>query len=135
MAAISETLQPLTESQPLEFFMNEIKDDKLATWILDQVSILRSVHTITSYPWTDGPVKDKIKIGPYTCSFNRYDIDDFKVESDAAINLTMFSTCAQALYLKDGTVVIFLLQGDKIDVYHFQYEDSPDSEFDKLRHK
>ena len=122
-----------SDYQPIEFFLSLIDDYKLVAWISDQVGCLRAVYKITEYE--SEIVKDSIKVGSTSVRVVRHDDNTFDIQSDEAINLTHYETKATCLFLKDGTVIIFMFQGNNLAGYHFCFESAPDEMFQAMIQK
>ena len=112
----------MSEFQPLEFFLIDQSNSEIVSWIMDQAGVLRAVFKVASVP-TDEP--DTIKIGDNMIWF-RFDDDCMNISCKDAICSNYYKEKAISLQFKDGTAGIFIRMGNKINCYHFQFEESPD---------
>jgi hypothetical protein len=131
MATTNTTSNINVEYLPIEFFFNDFEDLCLVTWMSDQVGCLRSVFKI--YECHKRADKNVIYVGDARIQVIRTDFNKFDVESNDPINISKHEDKATCLFLKDGTVVIFICQkeGDLLG-YHFCYEESSDGTFQEM---
>lgn len=129
-AAQGRVLQEKDTYEPIEFFLSSIEDHELVCWLNEQTNILRAVFKVVEYQ--EPRVKEIIRIGSAQFRVIRNDFLDFNVSTDEAVNCTEYNGRAICNYLKDGTVVIFMLRGDNLVGYHFCFEDAPESTFQQL---
>lgn len=114
---------------PLEFFLLEVvKDEGLITWIVDQVSILRAVFDLGSWPLNDESSAETITVGGHELNF-RSGNSSFFVSCKKATNTEVLrdkerKARAACIHLPEGTAVIFIRQDRQISAYEFNFEES-----------
>lgn len=110
------------EYQPIEFFLADIDNYRLTTWIVDQAGCLRSVFKI--YRCENPTTKEIVYVGDARIQVIRTTSDQFDVVSSNTVSSVGHEGIAQCLHLKDGTAVIFICQGGgNLTGYHFCFED------------
>jgi len=107
--------------QPIEFFLQDLSDDRLTTWIVDQAGVLRSVFEIASVPFGEDRV---IQIGKNSCEISFID-EAFTVTCKQAIHSAHYDE-AISFHFNDGTVGLFIRRSGAIKCYNFCFEESPD---------
>lgn len=117
-----------TEYEPKEFFLMNIQDDHLVSWISDQSECLRSIFTF--FQSDKQKTKAIMHVGDARIQIIRSDWDQFDVTSNDAVHSVKHKDVAQCLHLKDGTAVLFLCYGEgNLTGYHMCFEDAPDDLF------
>lgn len=119
------TFQP--EYMPKEFFLMDISDLNLTTWLSDRSECLRSVFLIFNSEKSD--IKETVTVGNSQVQIMRSE-DGFEITSSDSIDTVLYESIAQCLYLKDGTCIIFInSKGSNIKGYHFCFEESSEETF------
>lgn len=130
---VESALKPIKDNyEPIEFFLASLEDTFLVCWLTDQLTILRAVFKIVEYP--DDKVKDLIHVGSTSCKIIRANAR-FTVEMEGVISTTQYKGQAICGHVKDGTVILFLLQGDTLTGYHVCFEEAPESTMQQLLSK
>jgi hypothetical protein len=117
--------------QPVEFFIMELRDLNIVTWIHDQINILRAVFKIGQWSVeNEEPHPRILTVGEYKIDL-QLEQSSFSVSCKEAINTELFRgkdqrITAVCLHLTDGTAVIFLQQHNRLTGHHFCFEDSSD---------
>ena len=119
------TFQP--EYMPKEFFLLDLVDFNLTTWLSDRSECLRSVFLIFKSEESD--IKETITVGNFNIQVMRSE-DGFEITSEDSIDTVLYESIAQCLYLRDGTCIIFIdSKGRNLKGYHFCFEESSEETF------
>ena len=117
----------MNEYMPKEFFLLDIGDFNLVTWLSDQTECLRSVFLI--FKSDESEIKETVTIGNSQVQIMRTE-DGFDITSEDAIDTVLHESIAQCLYMKDGTALIFInSKGSNLKGYHFCFEESSEETF------
>lgn len=112
---------------PKEFFLLDISDFNLTTWLSDRSECLRSVFKI--FQSQEPNIKESITVGNSTVQVIRTE-DRFEITSEDSVDTVFYESIAQCLYLKDGTCLIFIdSNGCNLKGYHFCFEESSEETF------
>lgn len=132
MADVSDKspVPPTQEYLPIEFFLANIHDYNMTSWISDQTACLRAVFKL--YECHKQTSKDVVFAGDARIEIIRNSSESFEVKSDNSVHQTSYETQATCLHLKDGTAVIFLCIEDTLTGYHFCFEDLPEETFQAM---
>lgn len=111
---------------PKEFFLLDISDLNLTTWLSDRSECLRSVFKV--FHSQEPNIKESITVGNSIVQVIRNE-DRFEITSEDSVDTVFYESIAQCLYLKDGTCLIFIDSKHILLGYHFCFEESSEETF------
>lgn len=119
-ATVSEPTPICNDYMPIEFLLMGL-DDKMASWLVDQAGVLRSVFTLGSYDEIE--ISESFFCGAKEGRIEREEIGKFHLTVEGALSTVCFEDCAVVSFLQDGTAVLVIEDGEMLTCYHLCFEE------------
>lgn len=117
---------------PIEYLMIKINDDKVISWLSDQLNCLTAIFKVAKYKTSI--IKDQIDVGCSQCQIIRNN-SEININVEGTINISEYPEKASCYHLKDGTVILFLTKSDSLVVYHCCFLDASHVPLNQLLHE